>query len=99
MRLVVYPEIEEKLETKHQVSISEVEEAFLNRTGTFAKEARPQHLGKDPRYWFISETDVGRHLKIVFVDDPTEPGAVIITAYEPNEMEEEEYARLQTEKS
>lgn len=94
MKLVVYPEIEEKLRKKHQVSVSEVEETFLNRTGILAKEIRPQHSGKDPRYWFISETDAGRRLKVVFVDDRTEPAPVIITAYESNEMEEEEYEKL-----
>jgi uncharacterized DUF497 family protein len=83
MRLVVYPEIEQKLLEKHRVSVAEVEQAFLNRTSPMAKEVRPQHLGKDPRYWFISETDLGRRLKVVFVDDATEPAPVIITAYEP----------------
>jgi uncharacterized DUF497 family protein len=97
MQLVVYAEIEEKLSRKHQVTILEVEQAFLNRTGELAKENRPQHTGRDPRYWFISETDTGRRLKVVFVDDRTEPAPVIITAYEPNNSEEEEYARLQTE--
>ena len=99
MKLVVYPEIAQKLREKHRVSVTEVEQAFLNRTLPMAREVRPEHLGKDPRYWFISETDLGRRLKVVFVNDAAEPAPVIITAYEPNEMEEEEYAELQGKES
>jgi hypothetical protein len=92
MSLVIYPPIEHKLKVKHQVTVQEVAQAFLNRTGKLATEVRPKNQGGHPRYWFISETDAGRRLKVVYADDPTEPGPVIITAYEPNPKEESLYA-------
>jgi len=95
VKLIFYPPISRKLGAKHQVSEQEVEEAFLNRTGKLAMELRPQNQGVNRRYWFISETDHGRRLKVVFAVDPKEHGPVIITAYEPNKMEEQLYARLQ----
>lgn len=38
-----------------------------------------------PTRWFISETDYGRKLKIVFMN--TDQGVVIRTAYDPNPEE------------
>lgn len=98
MSLVIYPMILQKLKAKHRVAVHEVEEAFLNRTGPLASEVRPQNIGAVPRYWFISETDTGRRLKIVFADDPTETGPVIITAYEPNPREEKLYESITKQK-
>ena len=94
MNWVVYPAIALKLKDKHQVVIDEVKQAFLNRSGRFAREMRPQNQGGLPRYWFISETDTGRRLKVVFVNDPDESGPVIITADEPNSKEEVLYASI-----
>ena len=94
MDLVVYPSIALKLKDKHRVLVDEVKQAFLNRSGRLAREMRPQNQGSFPRYWFISETDTGRRLKVVFVHDPDESGPVIITAYEPNSKEEILYASI-----
>ena len=94
MHLVIYPPILIKLRDKHQVSPQEVEQAFLNRLGKLATETRPNNQGDSPRFWFISETDSSRRLKVVYADDPTESGPVIITAYEPNAKEESLYASL-----
>ncbi|MCM0606471.1 MAG: hypothetical protein KA715_10305 [Xanthomonadaceae bacterium] len=91
---IVYQEIERKLLEKHGVTVLEVEEAFYNLTGEYAREVRPMNHGEHPRYWFISKTNAGHRLKVVFVDDPEETRPVLITAYNPNEEEEELYASL-----
>lgn len=90
VKVTIYPKIREKLRSKHQVSEDEVVEAFLNRDGELLEELRPQNQGDEPRYWFISETDAGRRLKVVFILAGNEP-PIIITAYEPNDKEEEVY--------
>lgn len=95
MNIVIYPKILQKLNEKHGVSRDEVEQAFMNRTGQLAEEVRPKNQGGDPRFWFISETDTGRRLKVVFVFDEEEPGPVVITAYDPNPKEESLYESLQ----
>ena len=95
MRVVIYSSIIEKLQTKHDVSANEVEEAFLNRTGQLAKEARERNQGDEDRWWFISTTDKGRELKVVFFNDVDETIPVIITAYEPNDDEVKLYEKIQ----
>lgn len=95
MALVVYLGIAKKLREKHQVEVAEVEQAFLNRTGRLAKEVRAKNQGEHPRFWFIAETDAGRRLKVVYALDPEEAGPLVITAYEPDETEENLYASLQ----
>jgi uncharacterized DUF497 family protein len=95
MSIVIYPSILRKLQEKHGVSREEVEQAFANRTGKLAEEMRPKNQGDSPRFWFISETDSGRRLKVVFVFDDEESGPVVITAYEPNIKEESLYESLQ----
>jgi hypothetical protein len=48
-------------------------------------DTREQHQSDPPTRWFISETDYGRKLKIVFIN--TDLGIVIRTAYDPNSEE------------
>lgn len=93
MRLIIYPLILDKLEKKHGVSADEVEQAFWNRTSGLAKETRPQNQGEEPRFWFISMTDTGRDLKVVFFFDHKVP--VIVTAYEPSDDEVNFYEKIQ----
>lgn len=99
MRIIIYPLIEEKLRTKHGVSADEVEQTFLNRTGKLAKEVRERHQGDEPRWWFISTTDVGRELKVVFVKDDDGKTPVIITAFEPSDEEVKLYEKIQRQKA
>ena len=91
--LVIADVIKRKLSVKHGVSEEEIQEAFLNRQPlVLAPEIRIKNQGTDPRYWFISETDRGRKLKVVFVFGSAGPPE-IITAYEPNTSEEFLYAQ------
>jgi len=98
VRIVIYPLILEKLTKKHGVTVHDVEQTFLNRTGSLAKEVRQQNQGSEDRFWFISSTDIGRELKIIFCIDPDENIPVLITAYEPDDNEVKLYEKLQRQK-
>ena len=98
VRIIIYPSILEKLKNKHGVSADEVKEAFLNREGSLAKEMRPQNQGMEDRFWFLSATDRGRELKVVFFIDHEEQAPVAITAYEPNDDEVLLYEKIQQQK-
>lgn len=71
----------EKLGRKHQVTAQEVEECFLNRTGTCIQDVRAEHRTTPPTWWFVAPTDVGRELKVVFVE--RDGDIHIKTAYPP----------------
>ena len=67
MDLFVSPGVREKLETKHGVTIGEVEECFANREGKVLDDLRERHRTQPPTRWFIARTDDGRTLKVVFI--------------------------------
>jgi hypothetical protein len=90
MRITANRTTLQKLKIRHQVTIDEVEECFLNQTKEFLEDARVDHLTIPPTRWFISETDRERVLKIVFVEHPGELFQ-LKTAYEPNSEEEKIY--------
>ncbi len=90
MNLIVRPAVLLKLKTKHYVTIAEVEECFLNQTKDFLEDDRTEHLTMPPTRWFISETDKGRVLKVVFVEQPPQVYE-LKTAYEPSPEEERIY--------
>ena len=71
-----------KLRDKHKVSNKEIFECFFNRTHSFLTDTREEHLTDPITKWFIAETDLGRQLKVCFIqrDDVIE----IKTAYEPS---------------
>ena len=75
----------EKLKQKHHVSIDEVWECFLNRKQGFLEDTRLNHQTEPPTFWFISHTDRGRKLKVVFINQ--HDGYEIKTTYEPNSKE------------
>ena len=75
-----------KLKNKHNVSVDEVFECFLNRTKGLLEDTRVNHKTNPPTLWFISETDHARRLKIVFIQLANGEYEVK-TAYEPNDVE------------
>ncbi len=85
MSLVISPQIAEKLAKKHNVSPEEVAQCFANRTGKYLRDTRSQHSSNPPTMWFISETDFGRKLKVVFIHD--NGNVYIRTAFVPNATE------------
>ena len=80
MRFIMSTAVRLKLRDKHNVSNKEIFECFFNRTHSFLMDTREEHLTDPITQWFISETDLGRKLKVCFVqrDDVIE----IKTAYE-----------------
>jgi len=75
-----------KLISKHNVTVDEVFECFLNRIKGLLEDTRVNHKTNPPTLWFISETDHERRLKIVFIQ-LANGGYEVKTAYEPNDME------------
>jgi hypothetical protein len=83
MEFKISPRVEAKLREKHDVSTSEVAECFANRWGKFYTDDREDHRTDPPTYWFVSETDRGRMLKLAFVRYPEH--FAITSAYEPKD--------------
>ncbi len=87
MKLLISQKIIEKLANKKPpVSRHEIDECFATRDGPELIDDREHNRTIPPTRWFISDTYVGRLLKVVYVvlDD----GRIAIkTAYEPNEEE------------
>lgn len=78
--------VAKKLSEKHHVTRDEIEECFYNREKGLLEDTREQHKTAPPTMWFIAETDVGRCLKVVFVEHDNDTYE-IKTAYEPNAEE------------
>ena len=85
MALIISPKIQEKLATRHNVKNNEVSQCFANRTGKYLLDSREEHASDPKTHWFISETDYGRKLKIVFV--PKDRDIYLRSAFTPNENE------------
>jgi len=84
--LIVSSKVQQKLANKRPpVTISEIEECFATRSGTFLEDVREQHKSNPPTLWFISETYYGRQLKVVFI--PKNGDIIIRSAYSPNKDE------------
>lgn len=77
MRLKMSNAVSQKLRDKHNVSNKEI-----FRTHSFLTDTREEHLTDPVTKWFIAETDLGRKLKVCFIqrDNVIE----IKTAYEPS---------------
>jgi hypothetical protein len=67
--IIISKKIEQKLNTKHRVNRTEVEECFFNRVKGNLIDSRGDHRTKPPTEWFIAKTDSERLLKVVFVFD------------------------------
>ena len=85
MAIKISPSVREKLTNKHRVNEEEIGQCFANRTHGYCVDLRAEHLTNPITRWFISETDVGRKLKVAFV--PIQGDVHIRTAYPPNEEE------------
>lgn len=89
--IVISDALIEKLRDKHGVERLEVEQCFANLRGWFLEDKRTDHLRIPPTQWFIAETNKRRCLKIVF-QDVGDDALRLITAYEPNQVEQAIYA-------
>lgn len=86
MPLKISTSVREKLKSKHQVKVCEIEECFANRDGEFLDDPREKHKSDPKTQWFVSETDHGRKLKVVFLQH--EDGTIEIkSTFAPNATE------------
>ena len=85
MTYIISPRVRAKLDQKHGgVSESEIDEAFANRDGAFLIDIREEHKTNPPTEWFVSQTDRGRLIKVVFVN--RKDGTIEIkSAYTPEQ--------------
>ena len=75
----------EKLRSKHHVERREVEQCFENMSGPLLIDNREDHRSDPPTLWFLSRTNKGRRLKVVYIQ--TSSTIRLRTCYEPNDVE------------
>ncbi len=80
----------EKLEVKHNVKTTEVEEVFANRP-RFRFVARGERRGEDV-YSAMGQTDAGRYLTVFFILKPHHL-ALVISARDMDKKERREYGK------
>lgn len=79
--------VKKKLKDKHQLSLREVNECFANRAGKFLFDRRVEHKTDPPTRWFISETDHGRIVKVVFIYHKDKNEFELKTAFTPEDYD------------
>jgi uncharacterized DUF497 family protein len=84
------PDIVEKLEIKHRVSLEEVEEVFFNDPRFFFVERG--HVAGEDLYVALGQTDSGRYLSVFFIRKP-EQLALVISARDMDAAERRRYGR------
>jgi uncharacterized DUF497 family protein len=88
---IVSKSTEQKLASKHGLTIAEIRQAFVNREGGFLEDTREQHRTDPPTQWFIGVTNHGRTIKVAFVQ---RDGKIVLkTAYDANPTEIRIYER------
>jgi len=67
MGIWISPRVRQKLLSKHNVSEDEIVQCFQNMEATskFLTDPREEHQSNLTTYWFISETNRRRKLKVV----------------------------------
>ena len=81
--LVISSRILDKLKTKHNVPRDEIVECFTNVRGRFLLDLREDHQTDPPTEWFVSETNMGRLLKIAFMHDRHNNKVILKSAFTP----------------
>lgn len=82
MKIIVSDAVLIKLNHKHQVSIKEVEECFLNRVGGLLFDTREEHKTQPVTLWFVAATNKNRMLKVIYISDGE--SVYIKSAYQAN---------------
>ena len=83
--LIITSATEAKLKTKHNVTIPEVRQCFLNRKWRLLMDNRVLTRTNPPTLWFFADTNRMRALKIVYIQRGLE--IHLKTAFEPNDEE------------
>ena len=80
--MFISPAMRQKLaQPDHNVLEEEIIQCFANKDRTFLLDTRPEHRTPIPTQWFVSETDYGRKLKVVFIYDQVAQIVTIKSAY------------------
>ncbi len=85
MALIISTRIGAKLLTKHNVTQEDIDECFATREKGFLEDPREEHRTDPPTLWFVSETFLGRKLKVIFVK--SDGDIFIKSAFDPNREE------------
>ena len=67
INLIISKAVLDKILARHKVTEREIEQCFHNITGGFLEDDREQHKTIPPTLWFVSTTNTGRVLKVIFV--------------------------------
>lgn len=68
MAIIISQKIRQKLEDdNHRVPEQDIAQCFANRVRSLVTDTREAHRTDPPTMWFVSETDYGRKLKVMFV--------------------------------
>ena len=66
--MLISPRVRDKLKRPdHNVTEDEILECFANRELGDCQDTRAWHATNPPTRWFVSQTDRGRRLKIVYM--------------------------------
>lgn len=87
MALRISRKVRLKLAEKHGVTEDDILQCFTDVKGKFIGDTREEHKTNPPTYWFISETDRGKKLKVIFMADPETLDVTIKSAYPPDNEE------------
>lgn len=88
------PNVLQKIADKHQLNISEIDDAFENPLGLTYEDNRPEHRSAPPKLWLIGETLYGgKKIKIVFVEYP-DGSRWLVTAYYPSQETKDRYKQF-----
>ncbi len=88
--IIWLPEIIDKLEWKHQVATTEVEEV-LEKAPRFKFAERGRHRGEDV-YVAFGQTDTGRYLAVWFIYKTTQE-ALVVSARDMDVSERKRYGK------
>lgn len=89
MGLYISPDVRCKILKRHGVVEDEIIQCFANRTRGDLLDTRLHNKTDPPTRWFISQTDKGRTLKVVYIYDGKD--IIIKTAFHPTDNSESIY--------
>ncbi|QNN46495.1 ADP-ribosyl-(dinitrogen reductase) hydrolase [Thermomonas brevis] len=82
MHIVCSEKTKAKLQAKHNVSMKDVRECFMNRTGEVLEDTSEDHKSDPPTTFFVAPNNHGRLLKVCFI---LRDGTIYLrTCFEPS---------------
>jgi len=91
LTLIISPAVRDKIAAR-EITQRDIEQCFENRCGEFLVDDREENKSDPATLWFISETNHGRLLKVVFI--PRDGNYTIRSAYPANSKQIRIYDEL-----